>query len=224
MENKVWVAFGDSLTYGYAIDEKDTWVKLVSKHFGKDIINLGVPGETSSDGRLRFDQVLNLKPRLVLINFGTNDQTHVSLHQPKVDVDTYRDNMTYFITRLLESGAKVILTTPHRIIEESFAEGQRQMNDTEPPNGFYFYGRHPRAYYQGTSPNEVLASYVEVLLELAEEFGIPILDLYHSKRMDHVEEVMISIKNSNLYDGVHYSVKGSSVVSEEIIRLIEKYI
>lgn len=224
MENKVWVAFGDSLTFGYAIDEKDTWVNLVSKHFGENIINLGVPGETSSDGRLRFDQVLTLKPSLVLINFGTNDQTHVSLHQPKVDLDTYRDNMTYFITRLLESGAKVILSSPHRIIEESFAEGQRQMKDTDPPNGFYFYGRHPRAYYKGTSPNEVLAGYVAVLNELAEKIGVPILDLYHSKRMDDVEDVMISIKNSNLYDGVHYSVKGSRVVSEEIIGLIEKNI
>lgn len=217
-----WVAFGDSLTYGYALEEKDTWVSRVERHFGRKIINLGIPGETSSDGRKRFEEVLKNKPELVFLNFGTNDQTHTSFHQPKVDVHTYRENLQNFITKLQSVGSQILLITPHRIIEEERIEEKGHVEDIQGKSGIYFYGRHPKAYYQGTSPNKVLAFYVEVLQDLACEYKVPILDLYHSKRMDNLEEVLISSKNSALYDGVHYSKKGAEVVSEEIIREVEK--
>ena len=73
------VAFGDSITAGYAVRRgfPSFWKEMLSKRYPDaevELINSGVSGDTSMDGLARLDYaVLSYEPDLVTINFGIND-------------------------------------------------------------------------------------------------------------------------------------------------------
>jgi acyl-CoA thioesterase-1 len=87
------VAFGDSITAGYAVRRGFTYFwkeRLFGKYpqAGIEIINSGTCGDTSSDGLARLDwDVLSYEPDLVTVNFGTNDAVMgISLSQFKANL------------------------------------------------------------------------------------------------------------------------------------------
>jgi lysophospholipase L1-like esterase len=91
--NVTIVAFGDSITAGYAVRRGFTyfWKEMLMSKYpqaGIEIINSGTCGDTSSDGLARLDwDVLSYEPDLVTINFGTNDAVMgISLSQFKADL------------------------------------------------------------------------------------------------------------------------------------------
>jgi acyl-CoA thioesterase-1 len=73
------VAFGDSITAGYAVRRgfPSFWKEMLSKKYPDaevELINSGISGDTSMDGLARLDwAVLSYEPDLVTINFGIND-------------------------------------------------------------------------------------------------------------------------------------------------------
>ncbi|MCB2294250.1 GDSL-type esterase/lipase family protein [Clostridium algoriphilum] len=68
------VCIGDSLTFGYGVNDSDNWVSIVSERVKNKIINKGVPGDTTRGMKERFiNDVVNYKPSKVLIMGGTND-------------------------------------------------------------------------------------------------------------------------------------------------------
>lgn len=72
------VAFGDSLTAGYGLDENDSYPsilarKLKSAGYNCQMINSGVSSETSSGALSRIDWVLGLDPDIVILETGAND-------------------------------------------------------------------------------------------------------------------------------------------------------
>ena len=68
------VCIGDSLTFGYGVNESENWVNIVSTRIKEKIINKGIPGDTTSEMKERFIRdVVNNKPSKVLIMGGTND-------------------------------------------------------------------------------------------------------------------------------------------------------
>ncbi|MCB1032367.1 MAG: arylesterase [Acidobacteria bacterium] len=69
----VIVAFGDSITYGAGASAEESYPAALAGRLGVEVINAGVPGETSRDGFLRLEEVLSLDPWLVIVEFGGND-------------------------------------------------------------------------------------------------------------------------------------------------------
>lgn len=75
------VVLGDSIAYGQFLDEAQAWpallaVRLADEHPQRhwQVINAGVPGDTTADAYLRFPaHVAAYRPRLVLIALGLND-------------------------------------------------------------------------------------------------------------------------------------------------------
>jgi lysophospholipase L1-like esterase len=67
------VAFGDSLTAGYGAGEKENYPYYLSRLLGRDIVNLGVSGNTAADGAARKYEIARYNPYMVLIEFGGND-------------------------------------------------------------------------------------------------------------------------------------------------------
>jgi lysophospholipase L1-like esterase len=74
------LAIGDSCTFGLGVDDHETWPakleQLLNQRFsgGVEVINAGVPGYSSYQGR-RFLKTagLDLQPDLVIVSFGFND-------------------------------------------------------------------------------------------------------------------------------------------------------
>jgi len=73
------VAFGDSITAGYAVRRgfPSFWKVMLEKKYPDariELINSGTSGDTTMDGLARLDwSVLSYEPDLVTINFGIND-------------------------------------------------------------------------------------------------------------------------------------------------------
>lgn len=68
------VILGDSLTYGTGADKGEDYVSILASKTGWNIINAGVPGNTSLDGLERLPAILaGNKIDLLIIELGGND-------------------------------------------------------------------------------------------------------------------------------------------------------
>lgn len=101
--NATIVAFGDSLVVGYGATQDRGFVSLLAEKLGKPIINLGVSGETSSDGLSRVQDVLDRSPGTVILLFGGND------YLKKVPKAETFQNLKNIISRLQSRGVMVVL-------------------------------------------------------------------------------------------------------------------
>lgn len=72
------LAFGDSLVAGFALSPTAGFTAQLEKTlstggFSVTVINAGIPGDTSEGGRRRLKQALEIRPDLVLLELGAND-------------------------------------------------------------------------------------------------------------------------------------------------------
>ena len=73
------VAFGDSLTAGFGLLEKESYPYLLQEKLNKDgfnyeVVNAGVSGETSIGGLERIDWVLEMdNVQILVLELGAND-------------------------------------------------------------------------------------------------------------------------------------------------------
>jgi acyl-CoA thioesterase-1 len=104
----VIVAFGDSLTAGYGVEPGKSYPDFLQRRldtagYRYHVVNLGVSGDTTTDGIQRLPEVLAAKPELVILEFGGNDGLR------GLPVSTTRANLTQMIQSLQKSGIRILL-------------------------------------------------------------------------------------------------------------------
>ncbi|MCA9354619.1 MAG: arylesterase [Candidatus Kaiserbacteria bacterium] len=97
------VVFGDSLAAGIGAGSGSDIASLLSQSLPQEVINLGVPGDTTADGLARIDEVLEVDPRVVIVLLGGND----ALQQ--VPVEKTFANLALIVESIQASGAAVVL-------------------------------------------------------------------------------------------------------------------
>ncbi|MBN2062402.1 MAG: arylesterase [Deltaproteobacteria bacterium] len=97
------VCFGDSLTYGTGAEEGMDYPSQLSRLIGRDIINAGIPGDTTASALSRIGNILDLNPGIVFLTLGGNDLKN------RVNKDIAFSNLEIIITRLQDKGAMVVL-------------------------------------------------------------------------------------------------------------------
>jgi acyl-CoA thioesterase-1 len=102
------VAFGDSLTAGYGLPEKDGFVPrlqaaLAAKGIAAEIVNAGVSGDTAADGLARLDWSVPEGTDAVIVELGANDM----LRGLKPEVTRYA--LDTILRRLTERHIAVLL-------------------------------------------------------------------------------------------------------------------
>ena len=82
------VALGDSLTFGYGVDNTtQSYPVLLAHKTGWQVVNMGINGNTTQDVLERLDSVIAQKPALVLLGIGGNDVLRrVSSEQTKANL------------------------------------------------------------------------------------------------------------------------------------------
>jgi acyl-CoA thioesterase I len=107
-DRPVIVAFGDSLTAGYGTDAGNSYPDFLeqdlnAKGFHYRVVNAGISGNTTKDGIERLNDVLALKPALVIVAFGGNDGLR------GLPIDSTRKNLDQIVSTLRHAGTKVVL-------------------------------------------------------------------------------------------------------------------
>ena len=107
-DRPVIVAFGDSLTAGYGTDAGNSYPEFLEKDLNKKgfhyrVVNAGISGNTTKDGLDRLDDVLALKPVVVIVAFGGNDGLR------GLPIDSTRRNLDQIVSTLQHAGVKVVL-------------------------------------------------------------------------------------------------------------------
>ena len=108
LEERVLVAFGDSLTAGLGVTPSEAYPaqlqeKLLLAGYRYRVVNAGVSGETTAGALRRVDWVLKSKPEIVILELGGNDGLRGLDHKET------RANLGQIIERLLDGGTKVVL-------------------------------------------------------------------------------------------------------------------
>lgn len=100
----VILAFGDSLTYGTGADKTDSYPAILQSTLSQSVINAGIPGEISGEGRARLPAVLaEIQPQLVILCHGGNDLIR-KLSKPQI-----KKNLANMIETIQASGAQILL-------------------------------------------------------------------------------------------------------------------
>ena len=102
------VAFGDSLTAGYGVEAgksyPDDLQRLIDgAGYRYHVVNLGVSGDTTTDGIQRLQDVLATKPAIVFLEFGGNDGLR------GLPVSTTRVNLIQMVEALQKAGIQILL-------------------------------------------------------------------------------------------------------------------
>ena len=108
-EEETLLILGDSISAGYGINQKDSWVSVLQSKFDNDgtsikLINSSVSGDTTSGGlqRLRRD-LKKFDPDYVLIELGGNDALR------GYPIKRIKDNLQTMIALIKNNSSKALL-------------------------------------------------------------------------------------------------------------------
>jgi lysophospholipase L1-like esterase len=100
----VILAFGDSLTFGSGASSDESYPAILATLTGRTVINAGVPGEVSAEGRKRLGALLaETRPALLILCLGGNDFLH------RLDPGQVEENLRAMVESARNEGVAVLL-------------------------------------------------------------------------------------------------------------------
>ncbi len=108
-----FIAFGDSLTYGYPFGNNYSWVTLCEQSLGTTILNHGRNGLTLLEMQMRLNEdVIDLQPQYCLLTGGSND-----FFGP-YDVKKIIEKLIILLEKLKSHKIKTIVGLPPPILDK----------------------------------------------------------------------------------------------------------
>jgi acyl-CoA thioesterase-1 len=169
----IYVAFGDSVTQGcmeYGVVEHEQVFhqllkRLIEEKYPRtvlSVINAGISGDTADQSRGRWQRDLFMyQPDLVTIGFGVNDA-----HAGPEGLAGYITALSELIAAVrTRTPTDILLLTPNMMIKRD----NPMVHDMDRP---------AVAGFLKTAKAEYLPMYRKALLDLAQEVGVPCLDMY----------------------------------------------
>ena len=161
------------------------------------IVNYAKNGATLQALSKKLDELVQLKPDYVLIQFGHNDQK-------RYDTTVYRDHLKSYVERIGKFGGKAVIVSS--VTRRSFdAQGKIVSNLVQ--NEKYSY-------------KATLTDYAQTAEALAKELNLPFIDLHrvsiaHHNEIGREESMTYNFKEG---DKTHFNRKGAEAITDLIIK------
>lgn len=172
-----------------------------------EVINAGVGGNRSSQLLKRLNRdVLAHQPSVVILMVGTNDRLNSGGF---ITVENYRKNVITLIDKIQAADAKVVLITPPPCIPE------------------LLFNRHDSKKYADQSPNERMQEVRTILLTIAKQKHIPIIDFHQYLIQNKIADdkktsVLRNIANTGIKDGVHLTPQGYQLLAKLVAQKLKQ--
>lgn len=160
------------------------------------IVNYAKNGATLQALSKKLDELVQLKPDYVLIQFGHNDQK-------RYDTDVYSDHLRSYVERIRKTGGKAVIVSS--VTRRSFdAYGKIVSNLV----------KNEKYNYKGT-----LTDYANAAEALARELNLPFIDLHrasiaHHNKIGRQQSMTYNFKEG---DKTHFNKKGADAITELIL-------
>lgn len=179
---------GDSLTFGFGVPRRQAWTTLVKEALGVEVLNRGVPGDTTGGMLVRLDRELeHRRPALVAIMGGFND-----IFFGGTDA-TARGNMAAMTHQLAARNIQPLLCSPVPLLVEEAREDWAGAVD--------FF-----------ASQEMGSEYVAWLRRFVAAFHVPFLDFWAEF------ERLVREGRRDLYvDGLHPNAAGQRIMADMFI-------
>ena len=183
------------------------------KNIPIEVINAGVPGNTTALALQRFQQdVLDHNPSLVVIQFGINDCAvdvwkDPPKEKPRVELPVYLMNMESMIDRIRDQNGEVILMSPQRL---SWSKKTREL-----------YGKPPYVSDDEEGFNVILDTYVAGLRELAVRKNVRFIDI-NAAYSNHPSDSGKPFSELLNQDGMHPNDQGHKLVFDLLIEQLSR--
>lgn len=179
--------FGDSITWGAYDLEQGGWVARLKLYFDQkggetEIYNLGVSGNRVKDVLKRFQAEAQARnPDKILFAIGINDSPHLAY---------------LFGTKLkdFESRLKELLDKAKKYTNDIIILGLTNVDESNKLHGY---------------KNEKIEKYDKKLKEIAQEQGLPFVDLFNILTVDEFE------------DSLHPNSKGHQKIFQKVKDVLE---
>jgi len=154
------------------------------------VVNAGIPGQNSSDGRARFVRdVLDARPSVLLLYFGGNDALNPGAF---VALDDYAANMAWMIDQALAHGIiPIVATVLH--VDTSRLRAQHQTSGAE-------------------EPNDLIDRYNRALLAVAREKQVTVADF--AQALDAAGGPTPEMST----DGLHLTAAGNRLLAQTLFQ------
>ncbi|MEM1502866.1 GDSL-type esterase/lipase family protein [Domibacillus sp. 8LH] len=211
-KSTIVVAFGDSNTQGTnwkqnpSYPQAAKWAAKLGQTY--TVVNSGIGGDTSVMGRDRFQQdVLNKRPDVVTIMFGTNDAVIRSNGQARVSKTKFEQNIRYFTDTLKAKKIRVVLMTTPPVVQG------------------VFYKRYDEKLYQKyNGARQWNDSYNAIIRKVAKEERVALIDNYQNMNLAAGGATDQKLILSGLIDssGTHLTPKGADMIYQSVNRVLSR--
>ncbi len=237
------VCLGDSCTYGFGVPHDAAWPAVLARNAGLDVVNAGVPGYSSHQGVILWDERGSaLDADVVTIQFGANDSNswsnpfvpddeqgevgltdaqrarHLSLH------DLFRRSaflgaalaLTAPEPESTSTTSRGLYTGPVRVPLKAFEANVRTLLEMTPQAVLVAWTRRREldlSWYD-EKPRGREAPYLDALRRIAKETGTPLIDVHA------VFEASGRQPAELFFDNSHASVVGCELVADAVARAI----
>lgn len=193
------VCIGDSITYGYSLSRKDTWVSLSQEKTGFKILNKGINGDTVIGMLSRFERdVLKEKPDIMFFMGGSND---IFLSNEFISV---KSSLSSIVRQSIANRILPVIATPIPFFMENISDIY---------NNFINF----------SDCIKMFQSYRNWILEYSNLFDLNTIDYFY------IFNEYFKSNNYNEYylDGLHLNRKGNELFAkifcDKIKKIVEKY-
>ncbi len=189
------LCIGDSLTFGFGVPRRDAWTALAQRELGVELVNRGIPGDTTAGMLARFvREAENVRPVLATIMGGLNDIFFGGDDGPA------RANIAAIIHQATSANIIPLLCTPAPVVVEAAREDWAGLVD-------FFAAR------------ETGREYAAWLRRFAATFNVPFLDFWEAfeRRLND------SVGDAGLYiDGLHPNAAGQALMAEMYVEKVRQ--